>query len=209
MPSLPFASAHAGVVAVPPVGARVWIEFEQGDPDYPIWSGCWWGSASDVPAVVLSGQPGVGQITLVTPGQHTLVISDLPGVAGGITVRTSGGARITLNDNAIVLRLQTVLHDEGATGIGHLEAVDHHDGSDGNLDPRTSQLQHFRNVGVLKKELPRVLVIFLIEGAAGNENSDGHGEVARSALKLESRERGSRSRDQGAGIKEQGSGRES
>ena len=103
MPSLPFASAHAGVVAVPPVGARVWIEFEQGDPDYPIWSGCWWGSASDVPAVVLSGQPGVGQITLVTPGQHTLVISDLPGVAGGITVRTSGGARITLNDNAIVL----------------------------------------------------------------------------------------------------------
>ena len=103
MPSLPFASAHAGVVAVPPVGAGVWIEFEQGDPDYPIWSGCWWGSASEVPAVVLSGQPGVGQITLVTPGQHTLVISDLPGIAGGITVRTSEGARITLNDNAIAL----------------------------------------------------------------------------------------------------------
>jgi uncharacterized protein involved in type VI secretion and phage assembly len=103
MPSLPFASTHAGVVAVPPVGAGVWIEFEQGDPDYPIWSGCWWGSASEVPALVLSGQPGVGQITLVTPGQHTLVISDLPGIAGGITVRTSDGTRISLNDNAIAL----------------------------------------------------------------------------------------------------------
>src|ERR1700674_5043666 len=69
----------------------------------PIWSGCWGGSASEVPAVVLSGQPGVGQITLVTPGQHTLVISDLPGIAGGITVRTPDGARISLNDNAIAL----------------------------------------------------------------------------------------------------------
>jgi hypothetical protein len=103
MPSLPFASAHAGVVAVPPVGAGVWIEFEQGDPDYPIWSGCWWGSASEVPAVVLSGQPGAGQITLITPGQNTLVISDLPGVGGVITLRTSGGARISLSDNGIAL----------------------------------------------------------------------------------------------------------
>src|ERR1700674_5043665 len=33
MPSLPFAGAHAGVVAVPLVGAGVWIEFEQGDPE--------------------------------------------------------------------------------------------------------------------------------------------------------------------------------
>src|SRR5207249_11331780 len=113
------------------------------------------------------------------------------------------------NDDAILLGLQSVLHDESAIGVGHFKAIDHHDGANGNYDSRTSQPQHFRNVGVLKKELPRVLVIFLIEGAAGNENSDGHDEVARSALKLKSRERGSRSRDQGAGIKEQGSGRES
>ena len=103
MPSVPFASPGAGFVAIPSVGAGVWIEFEQGDPDYPIWSGCWWGSASELPAVVLSGPPGVGQITLVTPGQHTLVMSDLPGSAGGITVRTPSGARITVNDDGIVV----------------------------------------------------------------------------------------------------------
>ena len=28
---------------VPPIGAGVWVEFEQGDPDYPIWVGCCWG----------------------------------------------------------------------------------------------------------------------------------------------------------------------
>src|SRR4029077_15420545 len=35
------ARTQAGVVALPPVGAGVWIEFEQGDPDFPIWSGGW------------------------------------------------------------------------------------------------------------------------------------------------------------------------
>ena len=52
MPSVPFAAPGAGVVTIPPVGAGVWIEFEQGDPDYPIWSGCWWGAASELPTVV-------------------------------------------------------------------------------------------------------------------------------------------------------------
>ena len=28
---------------LPPVGANVWIEFEGGDANYPIWSGCFWG----------------------------------------------------------------------------------------------------------------------------------------------------------------------
>ena len=78
------------------------------------------------------------------------------------------------NDDAILLRPQAVLHDEGAIGIGHLQTVDHHDGADGNLDPRTSQPEHFRDVGVLKKEPPRVLVVFLIKGPAGDKNSDGH-----------------------------------
>ena len=32
-----------GVYMVPPIGAGVWVEFEQGDLDYPIWSGCFWG----------------------------------------------------------------------------------------------------------------------------------------------------------------------
>lgn len=30
-----------GYLGVPPVGSGVWVEFEGGDTDYPIWSGCW------------------------------------------------------------------------------------------------------------------------------------------------------------------------
>ena len=28
---------------VPPEGSNVWVEFEGGDANYPIWSGCFWG----------------------------------------------------------------------------------------------------------------------------------------------------------------------
>jgi hypothetical protein len=28
--------------APPPLGAEVWMEFERGDPDYPVWTGCLW-----------------------------------------------------------------------------------------------------------------------------------------------------------------------
>lgn len=37
---------------VPAVGAGVWIEFERGDPDFPIWSGFWWSSPDDMPPIV-------------------------------------------------------------------------------------------------------------------------------------------------------------
>ncbi len=43
MPCVPFAGKQSGVYVVPQIGAGVWIEFEQGDPDYPIWVGGFWG----------------------------------------------------------------------------------------------------------------------------------------------------------------------
>jgi uncharacterized protein involved in type VI secretion and phage assembly len=38
-PCLPLVGLRAGLVALPQVGAAVWVEFEQGDPERPIWSG--------------------------------------------------------------------------------------------------------------------------------------------------------------------------
>jgi hypothetical protein len=103
LPCVPFAGPGAGVMALPAVGAGVWIEFEQGDPDYPIWSGCWWGAASELPALVQEGPAGSGQIALVTPGGHAVVISDTPGPAGGITLLTPTGARISTTGASIVI----------------------------------------------------------------------------------------------------------
>ena len=41
MPCFPFTGKQSGFWALPQIGSGVWVEFEQGDPNYPIWSGCW------------------------------------------------------------------------------------------------------------------------------------------------------------------------
>jgi uncharacterized protein involved in type VI secretion and phage assembly len=42
MPCVPYAGAGVGFYSVPPSGAGVWVEFEAGDPSYPVWTGCFW-----------------------------------------------------------------------------------------------------------------------------------------------------------------------
>jgi hypothetical protein len=38
----PFGGLGSGLYAIPPTGAGVWIEFEEGDLNKPIWTGSWW-----------------------------------------------------------------------------------------------------------------------------------------------------------------------
>jgi uncharacterized protein involved in type VI secretion and phage assembly len=93
-----------GSYFVPPIGAGVWIEFEQGDPGYPIWVGCRWGAASDVPPLAHAGLPISPNIVLQTAGQNTLVISDLPGPTGGIMLKSATGATLIVNDTGIYIQ---------------------------------------------------------------------------------------------------------
>lgn len=93
-----------GSYFVPPIGAGVWVEFEQGDPSYPIWVGCRWGAASDVPPLAHAGLPISPNIVLQTAGQNTLVISDLPGPAGGIMLKSATGATLIVNDTGIYIQ---------------------------------------------------------------------------------------------------------
>jgi len=79
MPCAPVGGLQMGMVTVPLIGAGVWIEFEQGDPDYPIWSGCFWGSAAEVPVLSHLAPPVVPAITFQTPLQNGIIISDVPG----------------------------------------------------------------------------------------------------------------------------------
>jgi uncharacterized protein involved in type VI secretion and phage assembly len=88
---------------LPQIGAGVWVEFEQGDIDYPIWSGCWYGSAAEVPALALGAAPALPNIVLQTGGQTTLMLSDLPGPTGGILLKTLTGAMIAINDVGITI----------------------------------------------------------------------------------------------------------
>jgi len=100
---VPITGKQYGMWVLPQIGAGVWIEYEQGDSDYPIWSGCWWGSAAEPPALALAAAPGVPSIVLQTQGQNTLMISDVPGAAGGILLKTNTGAMISISQTGIII----------------------------------------------------------------------------------------------------------
>jgi uncharacterized protein involved in type VI secretion and phage assembly len=102
MPALPLAGPQMGHYAVPMVGSGVWIEFEQGDKNYPIWTGCFWGSAAEVPVLALAGVPTAPNVVLQTLGQQTIVLSDLLG-GPGITLKNRAGAMLVINDAGILI----------------------------------------------------------------------------------------------------------
>lgn len=104
MPCVPVAGMQMGIATVPPIGAGVWIEFEQGDPDYPIWVGCYWGSAAEVPVLSHATPPGVPAVTIQTVLQNGVVVSDLPGPTGGIMLKSALGATLIVNDTGIYIQ---------------------------------------------------------------------------------------------------------
>lgn len=103
MPCLSVGGMQGGMFTVPIVGSGVWIEFEQGDPDYPIWTGCFYGSAAETPSLAKAVPPGVPAITFQTPLQNGLTISDVPGPTGGILIKTASGAFISISDVGITI----------------------------------------------------------------------------------------------------------
>ena len=108
LPCVPMAGKQQGVFMIPQVGAGVWIEFEQGDPDYPIWTGGFWGVAAEVPVLALAPPPiPPGQnIVIQTTGQNTFVMSDSAPtpVSGGLVLKSPGGATIVVNDSGIYIQ---------------------------------------------------------------------------------------------------------
>lgn len=104
VPALPAGGPQTGMFTVPQIGGGVWIEFEQGDPDYPIWTGCYWGNPAETPALAKTVPPGISAITLQTTLQNGIVISDMPGPTGGIMLKSMTGASIIVNDTGIYIQ---------------------------------------------------------------------------------------------------------
>ena len=100
LPAFPVAGDGMGMHVIPPVGAGVWVEFEQGDPSYPMWTGCWYGGATELPADAQAAVPGQAPMVLQTQGRHALVMSDTPG-GPGITLKSPSGASIVIDDTGI------------------------------------------------------------------------------------------------------------
>ena len=94
MPALPYAGNGVGLFLIPPTDASVWVEFEHGDPDYPIWAGCFW-AQGELPA-----SPPVAEMKVLKTDTATVTLNDTPG-AGGITIETQTGMKIKIDATGI------------------------------------------------------------------------------------------------------------
>jgi hypothetical protein len=106
LPALPLAGVLLGIYAVPPIASWVWIEFEAGDPEHPIWSGCFWGEGeTPLPAKVPAPPPGV-KVVLQTQTGHNIVLDDTPGLGILLTAApgTPGAPMVSITPIGIILQ---------------------------------------------------------------------------------------------------------
>lgn len=96
MPSVPYAGRDVGVVMLPARDAGVWVEFEGGDSDRPIWTGCFW-HQGEFPA------------RAVSPGTKLLRTEAMT-----LEARDGSGASITLELNPPGARSPTKIVLDGA-----------------------------------------------------------------------------------------------
>jgi hypothetical protein len=108
LPCAPYGGKGVGFFAMPPTGANVWVEFEGGNPENPIWSGCFW-ALNEFPAAMAIPLKKVFKTDAVT-----ITITDVPGV-GLITIETALGMKIDVSPTGIEINngLKGVIKLEG------------------------------------------------------------------------------------------------
>jgi len=122
LPCLPFGGlANQGLFMVPEIDAQVWVEFEEGNLDHPIWVGVFWQQGSDVPEEAQLTPPTTRVIR--TPSGHVLQFDDADGAEqfrlahpsgtelivdadGTVDWTDAGGSRLTLDARANTVTLQ-------------------------------------------------------------------------------------------------------
>jgi len=91
-PCLPY-----GHFFVPPVGAKVWVAFENGDPGAPVWIGTWWPRA-ELPEEADSPDRRI----VKTASGHLIVLDDREGEER-ITLADPSGNRVELSAEGVLI----------------------------------------------------------------------------------------------------------
>jgi uncharacterized protein involved in type VI secretion and phage assembly len=90
MPCVPYAGKGVGFYSLPEAGTGVWVEFEAGDPSYPIWTGCFWAD-NELP------DKGGAAVKIWKTDEVTVRVDDK---AKELKAEVSGGAKLTMKKDA-------------------------------------------------------------------------------------------------------------
>lgn len=109
-PCVPYAAQGLGLFIMPPKGTRVWVEFEDGNLDQPIWTGFEWpkggapaAKAEEMMIATPSGtikfndQNDKGEI-VITAGKMEIALGD-----GAVTIKSGDGATVELKGKSTAI----------------------------------------------------------------------------------------------------------
>lgn len=108
MPVLPFAGSGHGMVMLPAVGSGIWIEFEAGNLDLPLWSGGWFADNQR------PDPQGEKMRVIVSENGHQVLLDD---ESDEVKIVHSGGAEIRLSSAGIELSFQSCKLEISGTDI--------------------------------------------------------------------------------------------
>jgi hypothetical protein len=110
MPCVPMAGLQSGMFIVPAPGSGVWVEFEQGNPDHPIWTGFFWGSAAVTPATAKMLTPKMPAFLIETIGKAKVALSDTPiaPMKGSGVLLQSQSAAISVDSTGVTITAGTI-----------------------------------------------------------------------------------------------------
>ncbi|HYG48575.1 MAG TPA: phage baseplate assembly protein V [Allosphingosinicella sp.] len=105
MPCVPVAGPKgAGLFAMPELGTNVWIEFEAGERDYPIWTGCFW------PEGAIDAADARPTVKFWRTDSFIIRIDD---EAGELTIEKTDGGKLTISATEVTAEANSVVQNAG------------------------------------------------------------------------------------------------
>lgn len=89
-----------GFFFLPNVGDMVWVQFENGDPAYPVWQYGWWRNEHEIPT---GAKPDINIIQ--TEGGNRIIMNDTDKV---IKIEDPHGHVITLNEKGVSIESKNI-----------------------------------------------------------------------------------------------------
>ncbi len=121
LPCVPYAGDGVGFFALPEPDTAVWIEFEAGDLNYPIWVGCFWLDGQ------IDSSDAVPTVKFLKTAKFTLRIDD---DSGEVSLEVESGSSLKLTTQDFTVQGKSITHQtDGAKIAMDAMSVEINDGA--------------------------------------------------------------------------------